>query len=178
MYREMTMAGVDRTGADERRVGADMAALFEATYPRVRRIALAMTADPHQADDLAQDSFVRAWKTLARGDGNPDAAMAYLRVTVINLVRRSFKRRLLDRRVMGSESERQVLGPESRVDLLMAIRTLPPRQRACVVLRYLEDLSEADTAQTLEISVGTVKSQTHKALARLNAILGGEYGTD
>ena len=58
-------------------------------------------------------------------------------------------------------------GSEDRLDLLRALATLPPRQRAVVVLRYYEDLTEAQTAEALGIAVGTVKSQHAKALATL-----------
>ena len=58
---------------------------------------------------------------------------------------------------------------ESRAELVAALRTLPPRQRAVIVLRYFLDLSEAETAQALDCSLGTVKSTSSKALARLRA---------
>jgi DNA-directed RNA polymerase specialized sigma24 family protein len=101
------------------------------------RFAHVLTGDPHRAADLVQDALER---------------------TLI-----SRRERLVAETPEGSYDE-----PRGRDDeLWAALATLPPRQRAVVVLRFYEDLTEADTAAALGCTVGTVKSQTWKALARL-----------
>jgi RNA polymerase sigma-70 factor (sigma-E family) len=158
---------VSNVGAGENAILAD---LFRQNYPSLVRIALAMTADRDLAQELAQEAFVRAMKGLPRLRDSA-AAPAYLRRTLINLTRHSFRRRLLELRPLP----RAEVGSEPdhirRLTVVEALRDLPPRQRACIALRYYEDLSEAETARILGISVGTVKSQTHKALRRLRPVL-------
>lgn len=63
---------------------------------------------------------------------------------------------------------------DARLDWVRAVQALPKQQRACVALRYFEDLSEEETAHLLGVSIGTVKSQTHKALKKLQEKLGGD----
>jgi DNA-directed RNA polymerase specialized sigma24 family protein len=97
---------------------------------------------------------------------------------VVNLARRSLRRRLLERRAWRwrGAGDLRSADPGETVDLLRALACLPARKRACVVLRFYLDLSEADTAAALGVSVGTVKSQTSKAVGRLERLL-AEPGT-
>src|SRR5262249_58791811 len=85
--------------------------------------------------------------------------------------RGSLRPRLQDRRAWRGADDPGTADPGASVDLLRALARLPTRKRACVVLRYYLDLSEADTAAALGVSVGTVKSQTAKALWRLQRLL-------
>ena len=100
------------------------------------------------------------------------ASLGYLRVTLVNLARSSFRRRALElrHRVVPAATVEQ---PDMavRVDVLRALARLPMRKRACLVLRFYADLSEMETARLLGVSVGTVKSQTHRGLARLGQLL-------
>src|SRR5262249_41660684 len=96
--------------------------------------------------------------------------------TVVNLARRSLRRGLQERQAWSGIGGPRSADPGSDIDLLRALARLPERKRACVVLRYYLDLSEADTATVLGVSVGTVKSQTAKAVVRLQALL-AEPGT-
>jgi RNA polymerase sigma-70 factor (sigma-E family) len=150
-----------------------VAALFAAQYPGLVRLAYLLTSDNALAEELAQEAFVVVWKSWDRlRDG--DAALAYLRGTVANLAKMSLRRRMV-------ELKHRVAGPGEtadgdaggRLDLERAVAQLPMRKRSCVVLRYFLDLSEEDTARTLGISVGTVKSSTARALKDLERHLEG-----
>jgi RNA polymerase sigma-70 factor (sigma-E family) len=141
-------------------------------WPRVLRSAYLLTGDPHDAEDLAQAAFERAcasWGRVRRAD-NPDA---YLQRVLLNCHRGRFrKRRVPEYPVAAVPEGLRLVGDHAEEhgerDLLMAaLNDLAPRQRAVIVLRFYEDLTEAQAADVLRCSVGTVKSQTAKALARL-----------
>lgn len=109
---------------------------------------------------------MRAATTIARLPD--DEIRPYLRTTVMNLWRNRLRRLAIELRHREDRpGEVDSPGFEERDALWRSIRSLPPRQRACVVLRYYEDLTEQETAATLGCSVGTVKSQTSRALSRL-----------
>ncbi|HVL82636.1 MAG TPA: SigE family RNA polymerase sigma factor [Actinomycetota bacterium] len=154
---------------------AALVRLFNEEYGRVVRVAFLIVQDRHAAEELAQEAFVRVWRRWG-AVRDPEAAAAFLRRTVVNLARSKIRRLVLERRVASEQRRSGVSEPDAapRLDALRALRALPVRQRACVVLRYYEDMTEAETAAALGISVGTVKSQTHKALKRLATLLGGE----
>lgn len=142
---------------------------FEEHYARLFRLCLLLSGHRELAEDIAQDAFVR---TAARLETLPPPEVApYLRTTAVNLWRNRMRRRALERRSLWRFVSRASEPPNAVVDererLWPAVLRLPPRQRACVVLRYYEDLSEQETAAILDCSVGTVKSQTSRALARL-----------
>src|SRR5258708_24187240 len=103
--------------------------------------------------------------------GDQQSAPVYLRATVVNLARRSVRRMLRERRAWRDADDRRSADPGASVDLVRALARLPAGKRACVVLRFYLDLSEADTAAALGVSVGTMKSQTAKALRRLRRLL-------
>jgi RNA polymerase sigma-70 factor (sigma-E family) len=152
-----------------------LALLYERHYAELVRLAFALTSDWGLAEELAQDAFVRVWGSWGN-IRDQQSAPAYLRATVVNLARRSLRRRLQERRAWSSARDPRAADPGESVDLLRALACLPVRKRACVVLRFYLDLSEADTAAALGVSVGTVKSQTAKALRRLELLL-AEPGT-
>ena len=150
------------------------------------RMAYLLTADHHLAEDLLQIGLTRLasrWPEVRHG--SPDA---YVRRILVNELiswrrRRSFHERPEDfRDARGAEAVGNlharppgVVGDRSdavvrRVIVGQALAQLAPRQRAVLVLRFYEDLSEAETADVLGCAVGTVKSQTHHALARLRAL--------
>src|SRR5258707_4885340 len=103
--------------------------------------------------------------------GDQQSGPVYLRARVVNLARRSVRRMLRERRAWRDADDRRSADPGASVDLVRALARLPAGKRACVVLRFYLDLSEADTAAALGVSVGTVKSQTAKALRRLRRLL-------
>ena len=155
-------------GAPSRRDAVEV--LYERHYAELVRLAFALTSDWDLAEELAQEAFARVWRSWGN-IRDQQSAPAYLRTTVVNLARRSLRRRLQERRARPAPGDRRSADPGESVDLLRALARLPARKRACVVLRFYLDLSEADTAAALGVSVGTVKSQTAKALRRLQQLL-------
>jgi RNA polymerase sigma-70 factor (sigma-E family) len=145
-------------------------------YLDLLRTAYLLTGSRHAAEDLVQGALVRAMHGWARIDD----PMAYLRRTMVNL-RVNRWRRITSREVLTAvlpESlTRAFVRPDpgdaiaQRDELLRALATLPPRMRAVLVLRYWEDLSEAETAALLRCSPGTVKAQASRGLARLRETL-------
>ena len=134
------------------------------------RTARMLTGNQHTAEDLVQAALERVWPRWSRvvRDGDPDA---YVRRVLVNTYSTWWRRKW--RSETPTSQLPDVAAPDefADADLADALRrllpTLTPRQKAVVVLRFYEDLSEAATAEVLGCSVGTVKSQTSKALARL-----------
>jgi RNA polymerase sigma-70 factor (sigma-E family) len=146
--------------------------LFYQCYPQLVATGYGVAGDWAVAEELAQEAFVRLWRRW-RWLRDPEAAPAYLHRTVVNLGNSAIQRRALERRVTAIRRGQSVeAGPEAGLELRQAIGALSPRKRACVVLRYLVGMTEAQTAQALGITPGTVKSQTHKALRQLREQLG------
>jgi RNA polymerase sigma-70 factor (sigma-E family) len=144
--------------------------------PRLTRAAYAMTGDRHAAEDLVQDVFERLYVAWPRVD---DPA-AYARRALVNHGKNRWRGRarrpevaLADGHEIATDDES---GRSADHDLLVrAAAQLPHRQRAVVVLRFLEDLSEAETAHALGCSTGTVKSQTARAIARLRVLVADHH---
>ncbi|MDQ1641887.1 MAG: hypothetical protein QOJ90_1238 [Actinomycetota bacterium] len=134
--------------------------------PALLRFAHALSGDPHTAADLVQDALERtvlAWPRVIRQD-DPEG---YVRRAIVNR-HISRWRKLRRERLSDSVPESAYVPTAPHDDELWAsLALLAPRQRAVLVLRFYEDLSEAQTAEVLGCAVGTVKSQTSKALARL-----------
>ena len=146
----------------------------------LHRTAYLLCGDWHQADDLVQESLAKAyshWRKVQRAD----SPSAYVRRILINESRRTWRRnRHGAARVDAYPAEVAVAdmsdGVVNRAELHAALQSLPARQRATVVLRFLEGLSERETAAALRCSEGTVKSQTSRALSKLKSVLNrGEY---
>ena len=133
------------------------------------RTAYLLTHDRGLAEDLVQTALSKAWFAWSRIEGTPDA---YVRRIMVNTYATWWRRKWrgeepteqLPERTAGDGGAGAL---DDRTDLWRAIGRLPRRQRAVVVLRFYEDLSEADTAALLGCSVGTVKSQLSRALAKL-----------
>ena len=137
---------------------------------RLLRVAYLLTRDWALAEDLLQTALVKAWFAWGRLNGDPEPYVRKIIVTTCTSWRR---RRWVREDSVGEIPDRPVRGGmdvvDDRAGLWPALCRLPVRQRAVLVLRFFEDLTEAQTARELGISVGTVKSQTSKALARLRA---------
>lgn len=141
----------------------------------LRRLAFGLSTDWHLADDLVQETLTRiyaAWPRLARR-GELDA---YARKVLVNAflanLRRPWRREvatdeLPEPRTPGGDGAQL-----ERIELIAALRSVPPGQRAVLALRFLEDLSVEQTAQLLDCQPGTVKSQTSRGLATLREVLG------
>jgi RNA polymerase sigma-70 factor (sigma-E family) len=147
-----------------------LADLYRRHAPAARSLAYLLTGDRGQAEDLAQEAFVRLAGRF-RHLRNPDAFPAYLRRTVVNLHTSQLRRRRLERAWLEREGREPVGSNEpdvaAREDLWHQLLALPPRQRAALVLRYYEDLSEAETAEVLRCSVAAAKSLTQRAMESL-----------
>ena len=150
-----------------------LAELYQHHHGEAVRLAWALCRDASLAEELAQEAFVRLYlrRRMLR---DPAAAPAYLRRTVVNLVYDHGRRAAHERGHRADPVAAPAGDSAGGLDLLDALATLPERRRACIVLRYYLDLTETETAAALGVSVGTVKSQTHKALAQLRRHLTDE----
>jgi RNA polymerase sigma-70 factor (sigma-E family) len=160
----------------ERRTADRLATAYAEHAPGLARLAFLLTGDARLAEDLVQEAFVRAvgrFVHLRR----PEALYAYLRRTVVNLVGKHARRAKLERAYVAERrsGSRAASLPDVALqeELWSALRTLPHRQRAALVLRFYEDLSEPETARVLGCAVGTVKSLVHRGLAALREQIGG-----
>jgi RNA polymerase sigma-70 factor (sigma-E family) len=173
----------DTSEIDTSEIGSDAAADLPASFEEyfrlrrdgVRRSAYLLCGDWHRADDLAQTAFVRLhrkWHTVRE----PRAMDAYLRRTLVRAMidesRRPWRRERPDPVLPDGSLDGPADGVATRHVLVDGLRSVPPRQRAVLVLRFLEGLDVAGTAEVLGCSAGTVKSQTAHGLAALRLALG------
>ena len=139
-----------------------------ASQQRLLRSAYLLTGDLHLAEDLLQEALVKAamrWDTL--GSQQPDA---WVRRVIYRDHVSWWRRHRRERRVDVVPDHRTSAGPgEAGAMLREALGVLTPRQRAVVLLRYVDDLTAAETAELLGVTVGTVKKTASVALARLRA---------
>lgn len=159
-------------------MGANLDADFEQfVYARagsLLRIAILLVGDPDDAQDLLQQALWRAYRHWGRALEYPEA---YVRACLVNLAhdrwrlaRRRVREVLLSEHAHAVEAD-NVDAVLERDSIMTALRALPNRQRATIVLRFWEDLSVEETASTMGCSIGTVKSNTSKALARLRTVM-------
>jgi RNA polymerase sigma-70 factor (sigma-E family) len=140
--------------------------------PTLLRTARSLTPNPADAEDLLQTALTKTYLAWDRIDDHR-AVDGYVRRTLVNTRTSQWRKRKVDEFSTDELPERPGVGPDlteqqaQRDALLRAIARLPPRQRAMVVLRYYEDMSEVQTAERLGVSVGTVKSAVSRALGKL-----------
>lgn len=144
------------------------------------RLAYLMLGDRDAADDLTGDAFLAAWRQwdTVRTSDRP---LAYMRRVVVNMATSRIRRLTRERRrlvLFHHEAIEVSPGTDTAavVDVRAALLRLPPRRRACVVLRYAFDVPEQEVARMLGISVGTVKSQTSKGADQFRKDLGPAFG--
>ena len=146
----------------------DFSAFVSERSQPLLRTAYLLTRDWALAEDLLQTALTKAWFAWSRIDTSPEA---YVRKILVNAFLSWRRRRWVGEEPWADPPDRPGVDPYGAVDDRSAIwqllGRLPARQRAVVVLRYYEDLSEAQAAELLGCSVGTVKSQASKALAKL-----------
>ena len=165
-------------GAQGPRAREEFEAFFDRHHRELSRLAYLLSGDHWAADDLTADVFLAAWRQWDRVR-SADEPLAYVRRVMVNLAATRIRRLARERRrlpLFHLGDREASTGPDGAavVDVRAALRALPPRRRACVVLRYALDVSEAEVADMLGISVGTVKSQTSKGVAQLQRQLGSE----
>ena len=161
-------------GSQDARVDrdADFSAYMSARQGALYRTAYLLAGDHAGAEDLLQSAFAKLYLSWDRVRDH-GALDGYVRRIMVN-EHNSLWRRAWKRRERSSDTLPETGAPDTYDDgtggaLWSYVQTLPPRQRAVVVLRYYEDLTEAETADVLGVSVGTVKSQASRALAGLRA---------
>ena len=172
--RYRTPATSDDTGpmgSRAERRDEEFTSYLHARQPSLMRTAYLLTGDRHQAEDILQTSLAKlylAWDKVR----DRDSVDAYVRRIMVNennsLWRRGWKKREYATEVLPEGAPHHDEYDDGRgAALWEVVRSLPPKARAVVVLRYYEQLSEAETADALGISIGTVKSQCSRAIAAL-----------
>ncbi|GAA4610058.1 SigE family RNA polymerase sigma factor [Actinoallomurus liliacearum] len=156
-----------------------LTAVFRRHHLELVRMALFIVGDQATAEDVVQDAFAAVHRRIDRLR-DPEKPLPYIRTSVINGCRGVLRRRAIARRFGGDyeppiwSAESAALLGEDRREVFVALRSLPRRQREALVLRYYLDLSEAEIAEVMGVSRGTVKSTTSRALAALATKLGEE----
>jgi RNA polymerase sigma-70 factor (sigma-E family) len=153
-----------------------IAALFAEHARSLVRLARLFADDRNAAEDLVQEAFLRLRRSFHRIE-SPDRTAAYLRSIVLNLARDHNRRGLMSLRHRMPEEESRlsavdrIVMREDQQQVIEALRALPRRQRDCVTLRYYLDLSIADIAMTLGISVNSVKTHLQRGMTVLETRL-------
>jgi RNA polymerase sigma factor (sigma-70 family) len=200
----LSLYQVDHLKMDDADVGGwtaerHVTALYQAHALSLARLALVMLGDRSAAEDVVQDAFLglyRRWDRLA----DPAVAQSYLRTSVLNGCRTALRTRPrhgvladgsdahevgvagsphafpLSRSLSLESAEATVVHDEEHRAVLAAIRRLPARQREALVLRYYLDLTEEQAADAMQVSRGTVKSATSRAIAAVGRMLGAPDG--
>jgi RNA polymerase sigma-70 factor (sigma-E family) len=150
--------------------------LYVRHAPEGIRLAFLLTGDRALAEDLVQEAFARLVGRL-RHLRDPDAFGAYLRRTIVNLSTSHFRRRRVERAYLArsATAPETETNPNEELDATMheALLRLPERQRAAIVLRFYEDLSDVQTAEELRCSPGTVRSLVSRGMKTLRSDLEG-----
>ena len=153
----------------------DVVGLFEALYESERgplvRLAMSMVDDPERAAEIVHDAFERTYLRWARVQGPG----GYLRTAVVNGCRSELRRRLVARR-HPDPPPGAVTIPEGDDEVLRAMRTLRPRQRVALALRFYADLPEKEIADAMGVRPGTVRSLISRGLAEMRDELSKERG--
>jgi RNA polymerase sigma-70 factor (sigma-E family) len=157
--------------------------LYAAHWRRLVRLAVLLLRDQGAAEEVVQDAFVAVhgrWGRLR----DPDKAAAYLRQAVVNRSRSALRHRGVVERYVAREGARPALAEpadspalagDRRNAVLDALRSLPRRQREVLALRYYLELSEAEIAETLGVSRGSVKAHASRGSATLRELLGHQH---
>jgi len=171
------IASVPLDDASGRDAASALEVLFRTEQRDLLRLATLLLGDRGAAEEVVQDAFVKlhvSWRRLR----DPDRAAAWLRSAVLNGARSQLRRRSVRRRHhevdvrSAASAEAGALAGDEQARMLAALRQLPARQREALVLRYYVDLSEAEIADAMGVSAGSVKTHAHRGLAALATILG------
>jgi RNA polymerase sigma-70 factor (ECF subfamily) len=166
----------------------DLDAHFEAMVlhfqDRIYRFALRLSRSPQDAEEIAQDAFIRAYRALQSYPAERVRAMA-LRPWLYQIALNAFRNRVRRKRLPLAEMDTEIASPDHGPDrqaeavvqgeeVMRALDTLPDRLRAAVVLRHVEGLSYDEIASVLDQPVGTVKSNVHRGVGALREMPGLE----
>lgn len=166
-------APIEAADSDSDRV--DLESVFRDDGPRLFRLAMFLTSDRAEAQDVVADAFER---TIGAARRRPiDDPSAYLRTAVVNRSRSRHRKRSNERAAVSMSTNRRdpqyasVVDGLLSSDLMDALQQLPQRQRTVVVLRNYLDMSEKEAADAMGVSVGTVKAHGSRGLSRLRELL-------
>ena len=134
--------------------------LYHREFAGLVRLAMVLVDNQEQAEEVVQDAFAALYLKYKL----VSTPLPYVRASVLNGSRKVLRRRMLMRRL---PAEPQADGALVYNHVIDAVRRLPARKRAAVVLRYELQLTDAEIAETLKVPIGTVKSTLHRAIARL-----------
>jgi RNA polymerase sigma-70 factor (sigma-E family) len=183
-YGGASDAALAAANPGERAEASDLTELFARRHAELVRLAVLLVDDQPTAEDIVQDVFARLHGRRSQGGGDGES-LAYVRAAVLNGCRSQLRRRALARRLAGAHgksfdqvtqdsAEQEVMRSEERRQVLDALATLSSRRREVLILRYYVGLSEAEIADVLGVSTGTVKSTAARGLAALARMLGGD----
>ncbi len=162
----VSTGAVEARPVDDVNPAAAFATLYRAEHDRLVRLAALLLGSTAVAEDVVQDAFAK----LHARRGPVDVPEAWLRTVVVHACHNERRRWATARRHAVRVARPDTVTEDPAVDdLVVVLRVLPARQRAVVVLRFYEDLSEAEIALVLGCRPGTVKSSLHRALARLRS---------
>lgn len=152
---------------------SDFEEWYRIEQPEISRALWVMSGDRETAADATDEAFSRA---LARWDRVSVMASpgGWVRTVAVNRLRRTMRRRDIERRLLRRQPPAAPVQPEFDPDLWRAVAELPYRQREVIALRYVDDLTESDIAASLGISEGSVSASLTKARRRLGEILNPE----
>jgi RNA polymerase sigma-70 factor (sigma-E family) len=147
--------------------------LYAVQVAPLQRLAFLLTGDHHLSEDITQQAFIKFYRRFSNLR-EPDAAPAYLRRTVVNLARSHHRRVRREREHLQihARATEAAWGPsvEEHDLIIQTLANLPYRQRAAIVLRYYEDLSEHQAADVMSCSTAAMKSLTARAMASLRGM--------
>ncbi|WSJ68059.1 SigE family RNA polymerase sigma factor [Kitasatospora sp. NBC_01250] len=169
---EVTTAATDTAGAS-----VDLlTTTYQEHYRALLRLAALLLDDQSSCEDVVQEAFIRV-HAARRRVREPEKILAYLRQTVVNLSRSTLRRRLLGLRLLPKPMPDMASAEEGAYDALerdqlkAALQGLQRRQREVLVLRYYADMTEAQVAELLGVSVGAVKAYGSRGLAALRVLM-------
>ncbi|WP_374109081.1 SigE family RNA polymerase sigma factor [Streptomyces sp. CC228A] len=152
---------------------------YRAHYRSLLGLAALLLDDTASCEDVVQEAFIRV-HSARRRVRDPEKTLAYLRQTVVNLSRSTLRRRILGLKLLSkpmpdmASAEEGAYDQLERDDLIKAMRKLQRRQREVLVLRYFADMTEAQVAETLGISLGSVKAYGSRGIAALRVTMGAK----
>jgi len=165
--------------AEDRPAAAVLFNVFTEHYPLLVKTIALITRDPPEAEDIVQEAFLRTYQSWERLR-DPSHAPAYVRAVALNLARsrvRSLRsigqRGASDEQVRRAGPEEEAIVADTHAALLRALRSLPGRQRECLVLRYYDELSDREIGEALGVSPGAVKRHLFRGIRKLQKRMEG-----